>query len=110
VVPSPRQPLAATDLYQVFDTSDVPAASSTSSQETATNWRRRWPSMTMWRRCGISARGRLSDGRGRECGKPQAHMGFERQARDWLSREQGQGAEYLRRAVQVKNIWMPYGE
>ena len=30
--------------------------------------------------------------------------------RDWLSREQGQGAEYLRRAVQVKNIWVPYGE
>ena len=29
---------------------------------------------------------------------------------DWLSRVQGQGAEYLRRAVQVKNIWVPYGE
>jgi aldehyde dehydrogenase (NAD+) len=30
--------------------------------------------------------------------------------RDWLSRAQGQGPENLRRAVQVKNIWVPYGE
>ena len=29
---------------------------------------------------------------------------------DWLDKEQGQGAEYLRRATQVKNIWIPYGE
>lgn len=30
--------------------------------------------------------------------------------RDWLSNQQGQGRDYLRRAVQVKNIWVPYGE
>ena len=31
-------------------------------------------------------------------------------ARDWFDAEQGQGREYLRRATQVKNIWVPYGE
>jgi aldehyde dehydrogenase (NAD+) len=30
--------------------------------------------------------------------------------RDWFDPAQGQGHEYLRRAVQVKNIWVPYGE
>lgn len=29
---------------------------------------------------------------------------------DWLSPVQGQGAEYLRHATQVKTIWVPYGE
>jgi len=31
-------------------------------------------------------------------------------ARDWFDDRQGQGNEYLRRATQVKNIWVPYGE
>ena len=31
-------------------------------------------------------------------------------ARDWPSSEQGQGEAFLRRAVQVKKIWVPYGE
>jgi aldehyde dehydrogenase (NAD+) len=30
--------------------------------------------------------------------------------RDWFDIGQGQGREYLRRATQVKNIWIPYGE
>ncbi len=30
--------------------------------------------------------------------------------RDWLDPVQGAGREYLRRATQVKNIWVPYGE
>ena len=38
------------------------------------------------------------------------HGSLNGKRRDWLSREQGQGSEYLRRAVQVKNIWVPYGE
>jgi len=29
---------------------------------------------------------------------------------DWLDRTQGQGPDYLRRATQIKNIWVPYGE
>ncbi len=28
---------------------------------------------------------------------------------DWLDDAQGRGRDYLRRAVQVKNIWVPYG-
>jgi aldehyde dehydrogenase (NAD+) len=32
------------------------------------------------------------------------------QARDWLDPGQGEGREFLRRASEVKNIWIPYGE
>jgi aldehyde dehydrogenase (NAD+) len=30
--------------------------------------------------------------------------------RDWMSREQGEGHEFLHEATQVKNIWVPTGE
>ena len=30
--------------------------------------------------------------------------------RDWFAPQQGEGREFLRHAVQVKNIWVPYGE
>jgi aldehyde dehydrogenase (NAD+) len=29
---------------------------------------------------------------------------------DWYDDEDGAGAHYLRHAVQVKNVWIPYGE
>jgi aldehyde dehydrogenase (NAD+) len=32
------------------------------------------------------------------------------QARNWYDLAQAEGREYLRRATQVKNIWIPYGE
>jgi len=31
-------------------------------------------------------------------------------ARNWFDPAQGEGPEFLRRATQVKNIWVPYGE
>jgi aldehyde dehydrogenase (NAD+) len=30
--------------------------------------------------------------------------------RDWFDARQGEGREFLARATQVKNIWVPYGE
>jgi aldehyde dehydrogenase (NAD+) len=30
--------------------------------------------------------------------------------REWLDPRVGEGREFLRKAVQVKNIWIPYGE
>ncbi|MBN1450600.1 MAG: hypothetical protein JW963_06255 [Anaerolineales bacterium] len=30
--------------------------------------------------------------------------------RDWMSRERGEGHEFLHEATQVKNIWVPMGE
>jgi aldehyde dehydrogenase (NAD+) len=30
--------------------------------------------------------------------------------RDWFNTGQAQGEDYLRHAVEIKNIWIPYGE
>jgi aldehyde dehydrogenase (NAD+) len=57
-VPSEPHPLAATDFYQVLETSDLPAEWSTSSPARATRWRGCSPSTTRWTRCGTSARAR----------------------------------------------------
>jgi aldehyde dehydrogenase (NAD+) len=29
---------------------------------------------------------------------------------DWENAEQGQGEVFLRKATEIKNIWIPYGE
>ena len=29
---------------------------------------------------------------------------------DWDDDEQGQGEAFLRKAIEIKNIWIPYGE
>ncbi len=110
-VPSPRQPLSATDFYQVFDTSDVPAGTinivTGDRDELARTLADHDEVAALW-----------------YCGSKQGSAAVERAAagnlkptwvsngkrRDWLNRAQGQGHEYLRRAVQVKNIWVPYGE
>jgi aldehyde dehydrogenase (NAD+) len=110
-VPSPQQPFAATDLYQVFDTSDVPGGAvnivTGERDELAKTLAEHDDVAALWyfgARQGSAMVEALSAGNLKPTwvsnGKP----------RDWLSREQGQGAEYLRRAVQVKNIWVPYGE
>ena len=31
-------------------------------------------------------------------------------ARDWMDARAGEGREFLRRATEVKNVWIPYGE
>ncbi|MDH6230900.1 aldehyde dehydrogenase (NAD+) [Mesorhizobium soli] len=108
VVPSARYPLAATDFYQLLDTSDVPAGvvsivtGETASlaktlaehDEVAALWD--FGSTTDAATIEAASAGNL---------KPVWTGG----SRDWSSSD-GQGREFLRRATQVKNIWVPYGE
>ncbi|WP_374334132.1 aldehyde dehydrogenase family protein, partial [Aestuariivirga sp.] len=107
-VPSPRSPLAATDLYQVFDTSDLPGGVvnivTGERDELAKTLAEHDEVAALWYfGPGVKAVEAASAGNVKATwasAKP----------RDWQSGVQGQGAEYLRRAVQVKNIWVPYGE
>lgn len=108
-VPSPRQPLAATDLYQVFDTSDVPDGVinivTGERDELAKTLAEHDEVAALWY---VGANAKLVEAG--SAGNLKATWVSNGKRRDWLSRGQGQGAEYLRRAVQVKNIWVPYGE
>ena len=107
VVPSPHQPLAATDLYQVFDTSDVPGGVinivTGERDELAKALAEHDEVAAMWY---FGSNAKMVEAA--SAGNLKAT--WTRKRRDWLSREQGQGTEYLRRAVQLKNIWIPYGE
>jgi aldehyde dehydrogenase (NAD+) len=109
VVPAPRQPFAATDLYQVFDTSDVPGGAvnivTGERDELARTLAEHDEVAALWY---FGANSQMAEAA--SAGNLKATWVSNGKRRDWLSREQGQGTEYLRRAVQVKNIWVPYGE
>ena len=110
-VPSQRWPLAATDLYQVLDTSDVPAG----VVNLLTGLRAEVvPTLAahddvdgVWQfgsRAGSEEVERLSTG---NLKRTWCSHGL---VRDWHDREQGEGEEFLHHATEVKNVWVPYGE
>lgn len=109
-IPSSIHPLAATDLYQVFDTSDVPAGvvsivtgerdalAKTLAEHDAVD--------AMWY-FGTAAGGRMVEAA--SAGNLKQTFVEDGAGRQWLSGE-GQGRLFLARATQVKTIWVPYGE
>ena len=111
VVPSERWPLAATDFYQVLDTSDVPGGVvnivTGSRDELAQTLAGHDDVDAMWYFGGAEGSAmveRLSAGN-----MKRTWVGYGR-GRDWLDPVQGEGPEFLRHATHVKNIWVPYGE
>ena len=110
-VPSERWPLAATDVCQVLDTSDLPGGVvnvvTGEHAELAPVLAAHDDVDAIWyfgAQSGVPEVERLSTGNMKQTW---TDAGF---ARRWRTREQGEGEEFLRRATQVKNIWIPYGE
>jgi aldehyde dehydrogenase (NAD+) len=111
VVPSWRFPIIVTDFYQVLDTSDVPAGVvnlvTGDPRELGTVLAQHDDVAALW--C-IGSK-ELSEKVEREsAGNLKATWVSFGKVPDWFDDRQGQGREYLRRATQVKNIWIPYGE
>ncbi|MFY9987910.1 MAG: aldehyde dehydrogenase family protein [Chthoniobacterales bacterium] len=110
-IPSAKYPLAATDLYQVLDTSDLPGGVInivTGNQlELAKVLAQHLEVAAMWffgSKSGSEMVERES------AGNLKATWVSHGKARDWFNPEQSQGEEFLRHATQIKNIWVPYGE
>src|SRR5687768_2673214 len=108
-VPSERWPLPATDLYQVFDTSDVPGGVinivTGTRKELATVLAAHDDVDSIWFYGPREEAGeveKLSAGN-----MKRTHVQWE--AVDWMDDRAGQGEQFLREATQVKNIWVPYG-
>ena len=110
VIPSERHPLTATDIYQVLETSDLPAGVVnivTGARDGLVKTLAEHDEVDgIWYfgpQAGAAAVERASaDNMKRTwCDWTQ---------RDWTNPAQGEGAEFLRHATQVKNIWIPYGE
>jgi len=116
IVPSERHPLAATDFYQVLDTSDVPGGTLnivTGPREALAEVLALHDDLdAIWYMAGRAGAG--TDGsrkveRATAADLKRCWVDHGR-PRDWASAAAGQGREFLRRATQVKNIWIPYGE
>ncbi|HEX6746643.1 MAG TPA: aldehyde dehydrogenase family protein [Longimicrobium sp.] len=110
-IPSERWPLAATDFYQVLDTSDVPGGVvnivTGKRDELAQTLAAHDDVDAMWyfgTAEGSEMVERLSAGN-----MKRTWVGYGR-PRDWLDPVQGEGPEFLRHATHIKNIWVPYGE
>ena len=109
-VASQSHPLIAAKLYQVFETSDLPAGVvnllSGPSEALARTLADHDDVAALWY-CGTpEGAGALEMASAGNLKPVWSDGGVQR---DWLDRKQGQGEAFLRRAVQVKTIWLPYG-
>jgi aldehyde dehydrogenase (NAD+) len=111
IVPSELYPLAATDFYQILETSDVPGG-----VVNIVTGHRDELTKTLAEHDNIDALWYFGTQDGSKfveaasvTNLKQTWCGYGK-ARDWTDAAQSEGREFLRRATQVKNIWVPYGE
>jgi aldehyde dehydrogenase (NAD+) len=110
VVPSQTHPLAATDLYSVFETSDLPAG-----VVNIVTGEREALAKVLAEHDDVEAMWYFGTREGVKAVELASASNMKRtwatwHERDWLDRDEGEGREFLRAATQVKNIWVPYGE
>jgi aldehyde dehydrogenase (NAD+) len=109
-IPSEPHPLAATDLYQVFETSDLPDGVVnivTGARDTLAKVLADHDDVEAMWYCGSAEGVKMVE---MASASNMKRTWCPSHATDWFSDEEGEGREYLREAVQVKNIWIPYGE
>ncbi|MGQ0814187.1 MAG: aldehyde dehydrogenase family protein [Gemmatimonadota bacterium] len=110
-IPSERWPLLATDLYQVFDTSDLPGG-----VINIVTGKRAELTEVLAAHDDVDALWYFAADDGSALVERLAAANMKRTwvsngyARDWTDPRQAEGPEFLRHATQVKNIWVPYGE
>jgi aldehyde dehydrogenase (NAD+) len=112
IIPSEKYPLLATDFYQIFDTSDVPAGCIN-----IVTGRREELTKTLAEHDELDALWYFgSDTTGSKLVEKSSVGNLKRtwvnngKRRDWLDRDQAEGEEFLRHATEIKNVWIPYGE
>jgi aldehyde dehydrogenase (NAD+) len=110
-IPSERHPLSATDLYQVLETSDVPAG-----VVNIVTGKRDVLAKTLAGHDDVDAMWSFGS---QEAAKTVEHASAGnmkrtwcpwKEKRNWFDPRDGEGEEFLREATQVKNIWTPSGE
>ncbi|WP_370661599.1 aldehyde dehydrogenase family protein [Massilia aquatica] len=110
-VPSEAYPLAATDLYQVLDTSDLPGGAlniiTGSADELAKTLATHSDVDAVWRHDG-SLDGCAEVERLSAESLKRTWVGGGK-GRDWYDTKQAGGRAVLAHASQVKNVWIPYG-
>ncbi|MBU6474779.1 MAG: aldehyde dehydrogenase family protein [Alphaproteobacteria bacterium] len=112
IIPSEKHPLSATDFYQVFDTSDVPAGvvnivTGDRASLTKTLAEHDEVDGIWYFGSDISGSALVEKSSVGNLKRTWVNNG---RMRDWLDRDQSEGEEFLRHATEIKNIWVPYGE
>ena len=111
VVPSEKWPLLATDLYQVFDTSDVPGGVInivTGKRAELTETIAAHDDIDgVWYFAADEGSANVERLSAANMKRTWVSHGY---ARDWTNPQQSEGQQFLRHATQIKNIWVPYGE
>lgn len=110
LVPSEVAPLAATDFYQVLDTSDLPAGVvnivTGAHAELAVPLAGHRDIDAVW---SFSAKEHSAVIEAQSAGNLKRTWVNDGQARDWFA-PSAEGRAFLRAATEVKTIWVPYGE
>ena len=110
-VPSEKYPLIIGDLYQLFDTSDLPGG-----VVNLVAGRSAELSKVLAEHDNVDALWYFGDAPGSarvkaaSIGNLKQTWTNEGRAIDWFDPHQAEGRMFLRHATQVKNIWVPYGE
>lgn len=111
VVPSALHPFAATDLAQVFDTSDVPTGAVsivTGEREALAKVLAEHDEVAALWYAGPAA-GAAAVERA-AAGDLKSTWTDDGPSRDWFDNATAQGRTFLGRATQVKTVWVPHGE
>ncbi len=107
---SQAAPLAATDFYQVLDTSDVPAGVvnilTGDHADLAGPMAGHLDVDAVWSFSSTDLSAQIEHA---SAGNLKRTWVNNARTRDWFGRD-GEGHEFLQQATEVKNIWVPYGE
>ena len=110
LVPSEAFPLAATDLYQVLETSDLPGGVvnivTGGHAELAKTLAGHMDVDAVW---SFSSTDLAALIEGESASNLKRTWVNRARARDWFGAE-GEGRAFLRQATEVKTVWVPYGE
>jgi len=111
IVPSEKFPLCAIDLYQVFETSDLPAG-----VVNIVTGDRDHLTVPLVDHQDIDAVWYFGSAEGSKVVEQKSAENVKRTwvnyglAREWADPKQGQGQEFLYHSTEVKNIWLPMGD
>jgi aldehyde dehydrogenase (NAD+) len=110
-IPSQQHPLAATDFYQVLDTSDVPGGVVnivTGDRDGLARVLADHEEVdAIWHFGSVASCADIERASAGNLKRVWTDHGLDR---DWFDITQGEGHEFLRHATHVKNVWIPYGE
>ena len=111
LIPSRPFALVATDFYQVLETSDVPPGVvnivSGNALELGTILAKHDDVTGLWV---VGTTEECTNAKKFSTGNMKIVWTCDGKELDWFDSQQSEGREWMRRASQVKNVWIPYGE